>query len=1046
MLFLHHSNSLYRLLELLLQHFDKDHRPVLEAEQILVQNPGMKRWLQQQISRSRGIAANIDFPLPSRFIWDLFLGQFDDVETLSTYDGDVLRWRVMSLLGEYQNDRRFDALRPYIDQDNLGLARFQLAQKMAELFDQYLVYRPQMIKRWEQGESQDQNQAWQADLWRLLREQNPQPHRADLIQRLVQYLQQGRATSCSLPGRVFVFALSAMSPMYMHVLSALGQVIDVHIYILNPCLHYWGDIQSRKEQMAQGFQGPVDNELLASLGKQGRDYIDQFYEAGYPCHDNHQFVEISPHNLLTRIQQDILTLNSQRHEKISEADDSIQIFSCYSELRELQVLHDRLLDMLARDDALQAHEIVVMCPDINTLAPYIDAVFGQQPQQRLIPYSISDHNTLASSPLLRTVLDWIRLPSSRFTVSELLAWLEIPALQRAYDLDDALLEIIRHWIESTHIHWGRDHRHKQQLGLGDNNLNTWLHGINQLLSAYVMNEQVALFGGQLVAQTRLNQAEFHALGQLQRLLDDLARWAKRLSQPATMSQWRQHILGMMGDLLKLDDDEEWLLKPIREEMERWQQQVDQATFTESVDASLVSHILQRAIESGSTHHHYLSGGINFCNLIPMRTLPFKVVCLIGLGDESFPRNEVPLQVDIIAMHPQKGDRSRREDDRYMFLQSLLSAEQVFYISYVGHNRKDDSILEPSVVVSELIDYVRQSTGFEIPITQTPLQAFSPRNFALGSYAEQWQVRDTETLLPFNQPVNAIEIEPLINLDHLIAFYKNPVRYFMIHRLNISLQENEQRVNDDEVFTLDPLSRYQINQDLLGDWFTTGTVSEEKYLLSGRLAQQNSGIIQLEQLQQTISEIFTRVSMDPGYDGHHYRQFNLQLEEQQIHGRVASYASKGLLQFTQSSLKGKLLLGWWIEHCFLCASTEPEFSRFYHMDAQRKYIKKFTFRILSKDQAREALQHLVEGYRQGANRLMPLYTDSAYEYEKKRISEGEEKARHYVQQLWSGDDFKRIRDADDVYIQTSLKNTQGLPDEFYDLAARYLSPLLEAMET
>lgn len=1045
MLFLHHSNSLYRLRDLLLQHLDRNHRSVLEAEQILVQNPGMKRWLQQQISRSTGVAANIHFPLPSRFIWDLFLGQFDDVETLSSYDSEVLRWRLMSLLGEHRQDRRFNRLQSYLEQDDLGLARFQLSQKLAQLFDQYLVYRPAMINRWQRGESLDSTEAWQAELWRLLRQQNMQPHRADLIQRLVLHLQQGHASEHSLPSQVFIFALSAMSPLYLHVLAALGQVIDVHIYILNPCLHYWGDIQSRKERLADGVLESGDNELLASLGKQGRDYIDQFYEAGYPCDDDHQFLDLAPRTLLSKIQHDILTLNQDGEIELTEADQSIQIVSCYSELRELQVLHDRLLDLLAQDESLQAHDIVVMCPDINTLAPYIDAVFGQQPEQRRIPYSISDHNTLASSPLLQAVLDWIGLPSSRFTVTDVLAWLELPALQRAYDVDDSMLDVIRHWIESCHIHWGLDDKHRQQLGLGDNNLNTWRHGINQLLSAYVMNQQAELFAGQVVAQTLLSNDEFHALGQLQRLLDDLSRWGERLRQPATLAEWQHNILGMINGLLKLDDDEEWLLKPLRDEMESWQLQVNQAEFTETVDAVLVTHILQKAIESGSAHHHYLSGGVNFCNLIPMRTLPFKVVCLIGLGDEAFPRTELPLQIDLIAMHPQKGDRSRREDDRYMFLQSLLSAEEVFYISYVGHNRKDDSDLEPSVVVSELIDYVKQSTGIDITVTETALQPFSPQNFLQGSYADQWRVQSTESLIAFDQPIEPVEIETQLRLDELIAFYKNPVRYYMEQRLNMTLQEQDKNLDDDEVFALDALSRYRLNQDLLNDWFTSGEVNDEKYLASGRVGQQNIGVIQMEQLRQTIVELFKQVSKHPDYDGHGFLQRSLQLDQHQIHGSVASYSSRGLLQFTQSQIKGRQLISWWIEHCFLCATGDTDFSNLYHLEAQKKYIKAINFQMLTVDQAQQILLQLIDGYQQGTNRLMPLYTNSAYIYESRRIQDGEEKARIHLQQLWQGDDLYRISDADDVYIRTSLKNTDHIPAEFYQLATRYLSPLLDAME-
>ncbi len=792
MLSIHHSNSLNKLTETLLLQLQGSSSSVLDPEHILVQNPGMKRWLQQQISLSQGIAANLQFPLPSRFIWDIFLTQFDDVETLSAYDGEVLRWQLMSILQQHIDDPQLALLKSYLADDDKALSRFQLAEKLAGLYDQYLVYRPKMIQNWEQGKPiKSSTEAWQAYLWSLIRQQNHKPHRADLIFKLVNHLSSDKIDLAKLPDRLFVFAISAMSPLYLNVLAALGSHIDVHIFNLNPCEHYWGDIQSKKEQVRLGEQPLPENELLASLGKQGRDYIDQFYDSAFEAIDNPLFEEIKPDSILNRVKYDILQLSLDPPESEFVEDNSIQVVSCYSELRELQVLHDRLLDMLTGDNTLQPHDIVVMCPDINTLAPYVEAVFGQQDDHKKIPFSISDQNELSSSPLLQAILDWIRLPASRFTANEVLSWLELPALQRRYGLNETAVETIRYWIINNHIHWGLDQQHKQKLGLAEtaDSLNTWLHGMSRLLTAYIMNDGVELFQHRVASETVMSQADYQSLGQLQKFLDDLLDWSKRLSQVVELQQWQLNINGLIDTFLQLDDDEEWLIKPLRDEIANWQQQITEAEFSEQLDATLIHHILQNAISQGSAHHYYLSGGINFCNLIPMRTLPFKVVCLIGMGDEHFPRKEIPLQLDLISINPQKGDRSSREDDRYMFLQSLLSAQDKLYISYVGQNKKDDSSLEPSVVVTELLDYIEQTMGHRIPINKTALQAFSAKNFEQGSYAKQWQAAaKSKTLEAFGKNLEQDQPEAIISLDELIKFYKNPAKHFMEKRLNMSLSD------------------------------------------------------------------------------------------------------------------------------------------------------------------------------------------------------------------------------------------------------------------
>jgi len=1047
MLSIHHSNSLKKLTETLLLQLQGSRSSVLDPEHILVQNPGMKRWLQQQISLSQGIAANLRFPLPSRFIWDIFLTQFDDVETLSAYDGEVLRWQLMFVLQQHIDDPQLTLLKSYLANDDKALSRFQLAEKLAGLYDQYLVYRPKMIQNWEQGKPiKSSTEVWQAYLWSLIRQQNHKPHRADLILKLINHLSSDKIDRTKLPDRLFVFAISAMSPLYLNVLAALGSNIDVHIFNLNPCEHYWGDIQSKKERVRLGDKPLSENELLASLGKQGRDYIDQFYDSAFETIDNHLFEDIHPDSILNRVKYDILQLSLDPPETEFVEDDSIQVVSCYSELRELQVLHDRLLKMLAANHSLQPHDIVVMCPDINTLAPYVEAVFGQQDDNKTIPFSISDHNELSSSPLLQAILDWIRLPVSRLTANEILSWLELPALQRKYGLNETSVETIRYWIINNHIHWGLDQQHKQKLGLAEaaDSLNTWLHGLSRLLTAYIMNAGVELFHNRVASETVMSQADYQSLGHLQKFLDDLSDWSKRLSQAVELQQWQHNVNELIDTFLQLDDEEEWLIKPLRDETASWQQQMTEAGFSEQLDATLIHYILQNAISQGSAHHYYLSGGINFCNLIPMRTLPFKVVCLIGMGDEHFPRQEIPLQLDLISINPQKGDRSRREDDRYMFLQSLLSAQDRLYISYVGQNKKDDSTLEPSVVVTELLDYIEQTTGFRIPVNKTALQAFSAKNFEQGSYARQWQANSKNRILePFGQNIEQEQPDAIITLDEIIKFYKNPAKYFMEKRLNMSLSDYAESIQDDEIFTLDPLQKFSLNAKLLNELFENGKVQNRRYLNSGELAEQNIGLIQFEENYQQVNDDYQKVSTHQEFNGFTFFDGSVKLDEVEISGRVASFSQQGLLQINQSSLKGKHFFSYWIQHCFLCALESIQFCEFYNKE------KIYGFPVFSVEQAKEYLQQFINGFNAGRKKALEFYVDTAFEYEKLLHSKGETIALEKIKSLWTPGDFNSFYEAEDIYLKTSLKNSSYNADnfsaEFFDNSSLYMSPVVTNMQ-
>ncbi len=1043
MLYLHHSNCLVELASILREKLRVPSGNILEPEKILVQNPGMKRWLQQQISQHTGISANLDFPLPTKFIWDVYLSEFETNENLAAWDSEALRWRLMTILGQAHDIPELKLLWPYLKDDDGSISRFQLAVKLAELFSQYLIYRPNMIGKWERGGKADnQIEAWQAHIWRLLNKQSAKPHRAAKLNQLIQRLSEAVPSIEKKPKQMYVFAISSLSPLYMNVLSVLANKFDVHFFILNPCYHYWGDIQSKREQLKQNQKNEleVENELLASLGKQGQEYIDYFYDNNLIAIENHEFIVKPVSSVLSLIQNDILTLNNEEAGyRYNKDDQSIKISCCYSELRELQVLHDHLLHLMEKDNSLKPHDIVVMSPNIDSLAPYIEAVFGYQNNNLHIPFAISEQNLLLNSQLIQTILEWIKIPSSRFTANEVLGWLELKPLQRAYELDGESIEVIRYWVENNHIHWGLNAEQKKKHGFAELDLNTWKFGIDKLLTAYLMDPSVTIEKTQVAAESIMTYTEFLILGRLQKLLDDLSTLAFQFSNPTSLLLWQKNINSMIDQCFDLLDEDEEIIKPLRDEMSEWIIQSEETAFNEVVNKELIHSLLEDSLSKGFMHNQYLTGRINFCNLIPMRSLPFRVVCLIGLTDAAFPVKEIPVQFDLISMYPKKGDRSKREDDRYLFLQSLLAAQEQFYLSYIGKNRRDDSLVEPSVLISELQNYIKQRLGEKLPISETTLQVFSKQNFQKGSYAINWLANEKFENIKFNQPIQ-IEVEQeKIKISELEIFYKNPAKYYLEKSLNMSLNEKVRTLDDDEVFSMDPLQKYIVKAKLLENKFDLKTIIEEQYLQSGEFPEQNIGQFHLAERIIEAEELFKKIVLHERYEKKIILPIQINIGETELTGNIISYASNGLLQYSLSKLSGKQIFPYWINHCILCVLGELEFSQVYFRD------KSIGFTVLNCDDAKEQLEIMIEGYFHGVTHGLALFADTAYKYETLRVNKSEEQAKKSIEEDWSEDAFYPASEFLDIHIRTCFKNSSPLSEPFYEAVRKYMKPLVSALE-
>jgi exodeoxyribonuclease V gamma subunit len=880
-----HSNRLERLRQVAVQWVRRHPLNPLDNEVFLVQSNGMGQWLKLALAENDGcgISAALQMQLPARFLWHAYravLGA-EQIPAESPFDKERLTWRLLRMIPDLTADERFSPLQRFLADDAQQRKRYQLSRLLADLFDQYQVYRADWLAAWSSGTDRlydargesspvPSEQLWQPELWRRIQADLPSVQRdmsrAALHRRFLQAAQTLTQRPAGLPRRVIVFGICSLPQQTLSALHALALHCQVLLFVHNPCRHFWADIIEDRELLrieqarhARKAQLPPSldlaqlhqhvNPLLAAWGKQGRDYIGLLYGYDQPEVYRPQFGAIDlfenfvdperPARLLQQVQQAILDLqplpaNGADRQAVAPEDRSILFQAAHSRQREVEILQDQLLSFFQTIPDLTPRDIIVMAPDINAYAPHIEAVFGSLPpgDVRTIPFTIADRPERSDLPLLQALDKLLRLPELRLTVSDVMDLLEVPAFRDRFGIAHDHLPTLRRWIEGAGIRWGLHGQHRSSLGLPVGlEQNTWHFGLQRMLLGYAVGSGEPWRG--IAPYDEVGGLDAVLAGPLATLLSRLEKYWHALSEPASPDRWCDRLTELLQDCFHVTAERDRMTRRrLDEALEQWRAACAESGLTETLSLPVVRDMLLAAVGEAGRSQRFLAGMVNFGTLMPMRAIPFKVVCLLGMNDGDYPRSRHPVDFDLMAGpgRYRPGDRSRREDDRYLFLEALLSARHTLYISYIGRSVHDNSACIPSVLVGQLRDYLaagwciagQASAGpagrsllLEHLTDVHPLQPFSRKYFSpdrppgLFTYAHEWrEILDSPAAAPATaQTLPAFPFEGSVTLQMLTRFLKNPVQSFFNQRLGVYFDGVEAAGEDQEPFCLDALSAF-----------------------------------------------------------------------------------------------------------------------------------------------------------------------------------------------------------------------------------------------
>lgn len=1027
----YYANRLENQKDLLVNIIKNDPNPnPFEQETILVQSTGMAQWLQMQISNDLGIAANFQFPYPTSFLWQQYRLLFPELPKENIFDRFSILWRLMRLIPKCLDNEDFFLLKAYLEgSDQLKL--YQLCVKIADLFDQYLVYRPEWLIEWESGNLNTVKEVilaktnfhkgneddifsiikWQSILWNELVDEIKSEsseiifntsHRAYLQQRYFDKLDHlSNEEKARLPKRIFIFGISSLPKSHFMTLYKLGQNCHIHLFFTNPSQYYWGNNQEARlfEKLAlkqhlslqdvEVLHQNKGNPLLSAWGKQGKEFLNLLVESEIKSVD--YYTGYSNDNiLLNQIKNAIFNFESVSNFNLSSYDNSVQIHSCHSKMREVEVLHNQLLSLFEQNPQVSPKDIIVMSPDIDSYAPYIEAVFSRYAKKdeynisdsRYIPFSLSDQKISYIDPIINSFLRLLNLREDRFIAEDILDLFNIESIRNKYHLTNEKYVILRQWIKNVGVRSGLHIRHLQWL-----NYNSWQNGLNRLLLGISLKAENNSWQETLAFDESYGLTSDIA-GSLAKFIDDLTAWFEFIQQPKTAEEWQIKLKAIVDNFYQEDEKSIAIILSLNNAITNVISYIDKANFTEVINIEVIKQLLESELDEQRNNLNFLSGKVNFCTLLPMRAIPFQVVCLLGMNEGEFPRQQSINQFDLMQYAPIAGDRARRDDDRYLFLEALLSAQSVFYISYIGQSLTDNNEKLPSLLVSQFIDYINQDREDEehrIEPIRHPITVFSPKNFEKNyiSYDKEWLEMNYKSFSenPFLTDIHCQYTSESIEIMELIRYLQDPLKYFFNQQLGIKFEHYDEIIGETETFRLSHLERYHFLDEIVNLTSEEAELFFKNEVLKGTLPINQFGVMAEAELIQATEKL-KKALQDYLNQDKHIIEFNtiIDLGESKVNlsGSVDIFSDKAIIQWRVGTLRDKDIIQFWLYYLAILASDiNISTMRFYYVD--NKEVKYISFKSIERNKALLLLREYLQDYRASFGELNWAITDNICSY-------------------------------------------------------------------
>lgn len=999
------------------------------SQKIIVPNLDTARWFKLFAAGQNGIAANLECMLPAEWMWKQIRKLYPDLPELLPSDLQPMKWSLFGLLSDPDQRKKFDRLDRYVrnqPEARREQAVYQMAGQIASVFDEYLVYRPDMMLRWHQGHSGNGDEKWQSELWRMLNKSWKRPgsenqkNRAELFKEVFAALSNRQLET---DDSLFVLNPGLLPLPVVKLLKKTGEQSELFIYQL---------------ELSKKVKESI-NELVQVFGRESES-ISNVINILSPDKVINLHSGISRKGLLNKVKSKIL--NDESIQNISDNEDEIsdiEIRSCHSPLREIEVLHQFLLEKFEEDETLRPDDVLVATPDLDTYRPYIKAVFDQAengvPQ---IPYHAGYSARHSELGMERALLRLLNLIDSRFEISEVIDLFMMRPVYQSFGISESDCHKLKRWIEENHVVWGLNANHRKEFDQPVEELQTWDLALRRGWFGNLLGGKEGEIADDLLLYQSIRTSNDQQIwAAFSNYLHQLDTMRIEIKQEKPCSKWVDWLTNRMDALFDGASPGSGEAQTIKHVLGQIQEQVGVGECGKEISFSLLKNELTSMLDRHQASGALFTNGVTFSSMVPVRSIPFKIIALMGLNGSDFPRKQITPDFDLMTQIPLPGERNRKNEDRNLFLESIMAAEEIHYCSYIGQSLVDNEEIPPSTIVSEWADVISNASGKETKeiIKKEALSGFSRSNFEnkknySGVYLQTARAMESdENSIPGLKLYKSIpleESEEPIQVDELTRFYSNPIRWFLRKRFEVSLRDPNQYKDE---FELDHLEKHILFQRVFG-WVLDGMSDQQiqKYLMqSGAVPVGWAGekkVVEIRRNVQTAISVLNDNGIHPKLE-----QFpvDLSVGENQIEGSLISYSENQFVDITPSKFSGRVAINSWIKH--LCGSLSEYFGEknsILFCELKRGEPKQEVFKPVQNPD--KILADLIEFYREGLSEPQIFFPETLYAYEERERDEYRNGALYEAAKKFNTDDFS-FGENSDLAIQTLLGQGIEFQEEF-----------------